>query len=303
MTVSDDQWRLDPPPQLPPGRLVIVPQRGEFVVRDSGGEGPVVLLLHGWMFAADLNWWPSYRPLIEAGYRVIALDHRGHGRGLRTPAPFRLVDCADDAAAVLRTLGCEQAIAVGYSMGGPIAALTARRHPQLIGGVVFCATAAHWQKRSMKVAWRLAGLIRLVLGLFPLEVWRWALRRVGLPDSPRTTWLASELTRGSARDLAEAGRELGRYDGRPWLGQLTQPAGVVVTGRDRDVPPHMQRELAQLTGAAKYEVPGTHFAVSEISEQFNAALLDALRSVQGQAVAPDGARPDQSLAGSRAIAG
>ena len=91
----------EPPVALPPGLVVHVRGRGEFFVRDSGGSGPAVLLLHGWMFASDLNWWPHYRPLADAGYRVLAMDHRGHGRGLRTSEPFSLRDCASDAAALV----------------------------------------------------------------------------------------------------------------------------------------------------------------------------------------------------------
>src|SRR3954453_9074565 len=73
--------------------------------RDSGGDGPALLLLHGWMVSADLNWIRAYDALAGAGYRVLALDHRGHGRGLRTPEPFRLADCAGDAAALCATRG------------------------------------------------------------------------------------------------------------------------------------------------------------------------------------------------------
>src|SRR4051812_25500762 len=94
-----------PPVPLPPGFTVSVPDRGEFFVRDSGDPGRPVLLLHGWMFSADTNWFPVYGALRAAGYRVLAMDHRGHGHGLRSPEPFRLVDCAADAAAVLSELG------------------------------------------------------------------------------------------------------------------------------------------------------------------------------------------------------
>ena len=88
----------EPPIEPLPGRIVHVPGRGEFFLRDSGGDGPALLLLHGWMVSADLNWITVYDSLRDAGYRVLALDHRGHGRGLRGPAPFRLADCADDAS-------------------------------------------------------------------------------------------------------------------------------------------------------------------------------------------------------------
>src|SRR5690348_11050534 len=76
------RYAPEPPVEMPPARTVHVPGRGEFFVRDTGGDGPPLLLLHGWTASADLNWYAQYGPLAAAGYRVIALDHRGHGRGL-----------------------------------------------------------------------------------------------------------------------------------------------------------------------------------------------------------------------------
>src|ERR1700712_4199967 len=113
-----------PPVELPPARTVRVADRGEFFLRDTGESDsarPVVMLLHGWMASADLNWVGAYSALAGAGYRVLAIDHRGHGRGLRPLVPFRLADCAADAAAVLRELGVAPATVVGYSLGGAIA--------------------------------------------------------------------------------------------------------------------------------------------------------------------------------------
>jgi hypothetical protein len=48
----------DPPPQLPPARIIPVPGHGELFVRDAAGprpDAPTVLLLHGWMFPADMH--------------------------------------------------------------------------------------------------------------------------------------------------------------------------------------------------------------------------------------------------------
>jgi 3-oxoadipate enol-lactonase len=269
----------DPPIDPPPGRIVHVPGRGEFFLRDTGGDGPALLLLHGWMVSADLNWITVYDTLADAGYRVLALDHRGHGRGLRSPERFRLTACADDAAAVVRHEGIDRVVAVGYSMGGPVAALLARAHPDLVDGLVFCATAPDWQEPYMKRGWRLMALLRLELGLFPNVAWRAGLRALGLPDESGTTWAAAELSRGSARDIAEAGRELGRYDGRSWLASLRQPRAVIVTGEDTLVPPRKQRELALLLGVPPREVPGTHVAITTHTEPFVAALLEALGEV------------------------
>ena len=135
----------------------------------------------------------------------------------------------------------------------------------------------------MRRGWRLMSLLRLELGLFPHAAWRAGLRAIGLPDSSGTTWAAAERSRGSARDIAEARRELGRYDGRAWLGALRVPRAVIVTADDALVPPRKQRELATLLGTAPREIPGTHLAVTTHAEPFAAALLDALSAVRAPA--------------------
>jgi pimeloyl-ACP methyl ester carboxylesterase len=279
------KWAPEPPVALPPGRVVHVPGRGEFFLRDTGGDGTPVLLLHGWTASADLNWYAQYDALRAAGHRVLAIDHRGHGRGLRTYVDFRLDDCADDAIALLEVLGVGRAVAVGYSMGGPIALSAARRHPDALKAMVLCATSSNWRALRLRGLWWSMSWLRLWLGLAPYEVWRGGLRLVGMSDSPETTWFASELVRGSARDVAEAGRELGRFDARPWLGEIRVPAAVVVTRKDRSVPPRWQRELASRLGAPVFESPGDHFACGNEPEGFNRALLGALASVARPAVA------------------
>jgi 3-oxoadipate enol-lactonase len=277
---SKPTWAPVPPVPLPEGRIVLVPDRGEMLVRDSGGSGPPVLLLHGWTVAADLNWAQMYGPVADAGFRVLATDHRGHGRGPRPDAPFRLQDCADDAAELVRTLGVGPVIAVGYSMGGPIAQLMARDHREVVRGLVPCATAAAWDELGMKLVWRSMALLRLYLQVFPRHAWRWGLRFYGMPDSQATSWTAAELTRGEGRDLAEAGRELGRYDARSWLPALRGlPAASVVTTRDGGVPPRKQYELARLLDAPTFATPVDHLGVSLQHEKFRPALLDALASV------------------------
>lgn len=276
-----------PPFELPEGRALLLPGRGETFLRDSGGDGPAVLLLHGWMVSADLNWAPVYGALAAAGFRVLAVDHRGHGRGLRAPRPFRLDDCADDAAALVCELGCGPVVAVGYSMGGPIAQLLARRRRDLVSGLVCCATAQDWHDPYLRAYWRTMGAVRLALGLFPTGFWSVGLRLAGVPLTPERTWAAAELSRGSSVDIAEAGRELSRYDARPWIGDLREvPSAVVLTSRDRSVLPRKQRALAEALDAPTFDVPADHLAATAAPEAFRPALLAALASVQERAAIP-----------------
>ena len=264
-----------PPVPLPPGRTVLVPGRGEFFVRDTGGDGPPVLLVHGWMFPSDLNWLQSYRPLRDAGYRVLAMDLRGHGRGLRSGEAFRLADCADDAAAVLAQLGVGPVLAVGYSMGGPITQLLARRHPDRVAGFVLCATALDWSDPGQKLFWRTMGFLRLVFELFPRGMWQAGMRLAGA-SARESNWATGELSRGSARDVAEAGRELGRFDSSGWAGQLEPPRAVVLTAKDRLVPPRKQRALAAALGVRPLVIDADHDACAVDAERFVALLLRAL---------------------------
>ncbi|HWD64606.1 MAG TPA: alpha/beta hydrolase [Solirubrobacteraceae bacterium] len=283
MPISD--FPPEPPIDLPPARTVHVKGRGEFFVRDSGlfdtGSGrPTVMLLHGWMATADLNWVGVYQDLITAGYRVLAIDHRGHGRGLRPLRKFRLSDCAADAAGVLRTLGLAPALVVGYSMGGAIAQLMTREQPDAVSGLVLSGTAQHWQEPALRRYWLAMGAMGLSLAVFPSQFWRLGVRRSGIPAGPRRAWLQSELMRHSARDVAEAGRELGRFDSRPWLKRLEVPSAMVLTSRDDLVPPSKQRELAQALEADIYDAPIRHLQVTTAGAKYNQPLLQALQAVR-----------------------
>jgi 3-oxoadipate enol-lactonase len=281
-----------PPREMLPARTVIVPGRGEFFVRDSGSADssrPTVLLLHGWMVTADLNWHGAYDALVAAGYRVLAVDHRGHGRGLRALAPVRLEDCAADAAALLRELDAAPAVIVGYSMGGVIAQLMARDHADVMSGLVLSGTCQHFQDPETRKLWKWMGVVGLVLGLAPRSFYRAGFRSAKIPLTERTAWWLSELMRHEARDVAAAGRELGRFDSRPWLASLTRPAtAMVLTTHDQMVAPAKQRELAQASRAQVFEVDIDHLEVSDRADAYNPALIAAVAAVAAPQRVPVG---------------
>jgi pimeloyl-ACP methyl ester carboxylesterase len=278
-------WPPVPPIEMPPARTLVAPGRGELFLRDSGGDGPAVMLLHGWMADADMNWCGAYGDLIAAGYRVLAIDHRGHGRGLRQINDFRLADCAADAADALRQLNVTPALVVGYSMGGAIAQLMVRDQPETVAGLVLSGTAQHWQDTRTRRAFKALGLLGLALSIAPRATWSAGFRRAGMGDSPETAWALSEMMRHSARDIVEAGRELGRFDSRPWLRPLPIPAAVVLTTRDELVPPGKQRQLAQALQAPVFEAPISHLEITTNGQVYNPALLRALAAVGGRRTA------------------
>src|SRR4029077_3805137 len=78
-------------PPLPAGRFVELPGRGRTFVRETPrrSAAPTVMLLHGLGATASLNWFTSFAA-VAADFHVVALDHRGHGRGIRAAAAFTL---------------------------------------------------------------------------------------------------------------------------------------------------------------------------------------------------------------------
>jgi 3-oxoadipate enol-lactonase len=262
-------------PWLPEGRLVQIQGRGEFFVRvhrhaDPGA--PTVLLLHGWTASADLQFFTAYQALAER-CSFVAIDDRGHGRGLRIPVPFRLEDVADDAAAVLGALGIPSVVAVGYSMGGPVAMHLAHRHPGLVTGMVLQATALEFNGTRMeRLTWLGLPALGALMRSWLLPRWlRHITRRAipaGNPMERYIPWLIGEMQRGNSHAILEAGKSLRHHDARPWASSLDVPAGVLLTTRDQLVKPRKQRALATAVRARVRELAGDHFCTMSEPDEY-----------------------------------
>lgn len=279
------------PPPLPPGATVLVPGRGELFVRQAPGPDdaayPPVLLLHGWTWTADLNWWPAYEPL-GRDRRVIAVDHRDHGRSMRNEGPFRLEDAADDAAALLDVLAVEKVIVCGYSMGGPIALLFAERHPERVAGMVLAATTLDFSSGSWLATarWRFMPLLGAVIKLGHFErvvaaYLRWTADQHPT-FAPHRAWAAGEWRRQSAKDIVQGGEAMAGFDMRTRAEALRHfPSAVVLTRQDQLVEPWRQRAMAQSLGAVVVEVDGDHFCNFEEPKAFAAGIVEGVEAVAG----------------------
>ncbi|MCF3935647.1 alpha/beta fold hydrolase [Acuticoccus sp. M5D2P5] len=111
------------------------------------GEGPAVLLIHGFASNRMVNWVnTSWTTLLKrAGYRVLAIDNRGHGKSekLYDPAQYRAELMAADAIRVLDHAGVEKAAIFGYSMGARIAAFATVAAPERVWALVIAGLASN----------------------------------------------------------------------------------------------------------------------------------------------------------------
>lgn len=100
----------------------------------EAGDGPLVLLLHGF----PTFWWTwrhQVSSLAAAGFRAVAVDMRGYGGSDHTPHGYDPLTLADDVAALIRTLGAQDAVVVGQGWGGLVAWTLAARHPEVVRGI------------------------------------------------------------------------------------------------------------------------------------------------------------------------
>ena len=275
-------------PPLPPGRPVELPGRGTTFVRELRGPrgAPTLVLLHGLGVDADLNWFPSYAPLSER-YPVLALDHRGHGRGVRTHR-FRLADCADDVDALCNVLRLKRVVPVGYSMGGPIAQLLWHRHHDRVSGMVLCATASRFTQSAARQAAAamgpaIAGFARITPRALPYNPIIRQLVASRMSDPGLRQWVASRERRTDPTAVLQAAAAIGRFSSRDWIGGVEVPTAVVVTQFDRLVPRARQEELvARIGTATEHRVLGDHAVCVTRPDLFVPALLDACSAVTGR---------------------
>lgn len=126
------------------------PEGVRFYYQDHGpADGPVVLLVSSWCL--DSTMWEYQVPaLVDAGYRCVAMDRRGHGRSDEPGAGYQLDILADDLANLVNQLGLDEFAAVAASMGCAEVARMLTRHPALgarkavfVGTITPCLRGAY----------------------------------------------------------------------------------------------------------------------------------------------------------------
>jgi 3-oxoadipate enol-lactonase len=271
-------------PDLPPGRDIELRGRGKTFVRELPGPpgAPTLILLHGWTATSDLNWFTCYQSLGET-CRVVALDHRGHGNGIRSRKRFKLADCADDVIALADELGIEKFIPVGYSMGGTVAQLIAHRYPERVPGLVLCSTAGWFaSKRSDRLPFlSMAGLAALARVTSPqlqdrITQQMYLDRKTDKWDP----WAVEQVSKHDWRMVLEAGQAIGAFTSREWLNELDMPTSIVMTIDDHVIPIRRQMALFErIRGAEAYRINGDHDAVAALADTYVPLLCRAIASV------------------------
>ena len=221
--------------RVPAGRILDLGDGVSTRVYDTGEDHlqPVVLL-HGMVATGMLNWYQTFQRLLGE-YRLITYDQRWHGRGHRGEFSFDAL--TDDVLRLADHLELEAPVLGGYSMGGIVSQLAARRDPSRLGGLVLAATGTGAERNAMEKV-TMNGFIRSspVLNAVPesftdddadpyRHVHRWALKEL------------SSVSMATHRNVIA---QVAKFNSVPWLTELDLPVAIVKTTRDVAFPQRVQ---------------------------------------------------------------
>ncbi len=266
---------------------------GGTIAYDERGSGPLVLCIPG---LGDLRGEYRYlaEQLVDAGYRVVTMDLRGHGESSAGWKDYSKAAIGSDAVALLRHLDAHQACVVGTSYAGGAAVCAAAEAPELVAGMVLIgpfvryngASWKQWRDRALYTAlfarpWGVAAWKAYYPRLFPTRKpadfpQYFAALLANLREPGRLRALRAMITGTSTAAEADA------------LDRVRAPALVVMGTRDPDFPSPEEeaRWIAErLHGTYRMIEGAGHYPQAEMPDLTGPVILDFLHQQVWEQVA------------------
>jgi len=252
----------------------------KLAVRESGDpKGLPVVLLHAFPLSGAM-----WEPQLEAlkAFRTVVPDLRGFG-GTPLAAPWFIEHAVDDVHETLSSLGVDQAVLIGLSMGGYVALRAVEKYPSRVKGLVLCDTRAEADANENKI--KRAAAVDFVrahgVGPFVGPFLNDALAPKTLSERPKVV----EYLRGVAEKaspeavMAALAALAARADMTAALPKITAPTCVIVGSQDKLTPLVLSEAMrARVPGAELHVIPDAgHFSSAENPAAFNERLVSFLR--------------------------
>jgi pimeloyl-ACP methyl ester carboxylesterase len=171
----------------------------ELNVRDQGRGEPTLLFLHYW--GGSSRTWDQVVDSLKTDFRCVAYDHRGWGESDKPETGYSVHDLANDAEALIQTLGLTRYVLIGHSMGGKVAQLLATKRPGGLEALILVAPAPptpmnvpEAQRKQMIQAYQYREAVKFLI--------KNILTAVPLPDQTRQQIVEDTLKGGIAAKRA-----------------------------------------------------------------------------------------------------
>jgi len=262
-TTDDKPWAsLPATPLLPEGiEWRSLEANGAEIRYATHGEGPPVLLLHGGIACSD--YWGHQVPALVPGHRIILMDSRNQGRSPMHDAPLGYREMAGDVVALLDALDIERTAVVGWSDGAVTGLMLAVHYRTRIDRLF--ATGVNTDPGAMR------------------------------PDAPSSPVIQAYMMRAAQEYAAlsptpERFGDLVRAAERMWFGaaylsdtelaSITTQCTIAQGAHDEAIEQQHVRHLARIIPRCELIVfvRGSHFAMLQVPEEFNRAMLRFLSS-------------------------
>ncbi|HEY7576529.1 MAG TPA: alpha/beta hydrolase [Acetobacteraceae bacterium] len=263
---------------------MLLPLQGRNIAYDLIGPENVQVVCMTHSLASDGGMWAEQvPPLLQAGFRVLRLDMRGHGGSDPAAGDYAMSDLASDVAAVLDALRIARVHFIGLSIGGMLGQAFALGYGNRLMSAMWCDTLPSTPAGSDDVWRQRVDTVRDASSLAPLAdatIERWLTEQFKARNPGRYKQIHDTIVGTTPAGYLGCVAAIRNFDFVARLPSLKLPVLVVCGADDAGTPPEGNRRIASLVPAARYEeiADARHFPNVEHPDTFNRIMLDWLNA-------------------------
>jgi 3-oxoadipate enol-lactonase len=258
---------------------MLLPIDGRNIAYDLVGaeNAPVVCMTHS--LASDGGMWTEQvPPLLQAGFRVLRIDMRGHGGSDAVAGDYTMSALAADVAAVLDALAIPRVHFIGLSIGGMLGQAFALEHGGRLASAMWCDTLPASPAGPPEIWQQRVDTVRGANSLAPLAdptIERWLTGAVKQQRPGRWRQIRDTIIGTTPAGYLGCVVAIRNFDFVARLPSVRLPVLVVCGADDAGTPAPDNRKLAGLVPGGRYEEidNALHFPNVEHPDTFNRIML------------------------------
>jgi len=237
------------------------------------GDGEPIIFSHGWM--CDCSVWNSQIDFFSKKYKVIAYDHRGHGKSDKPKANYSIEILSNDLYSIIKELNLDKVTLVGHSMGGMTALTFALNHPDKVSKLVLVGTSAKMTFSGYIQLWIMTHIFSsesFTRGMIDFQYHEPSeqIKKEAFERAMRTPKFAAY---GCFTEFMK------NYDNKDRVSKIKVPTLIVVGEKDKATPVEMSQYLnREIEGSKLQIIPDSkHMVMIDKPKELNGIIEEFIR--------------------------